>query len=126
MGTTVLLSSHQLYQVQRVCQSIGILAQGRMVIQGPLDKLAREAMAGGRYLIEVETARPAPELIEIIKKIKGVSGIEARENTLNISTDTDLRGEIAKAVVQSDVPLVQIKVHEFSLDDIYMKYFKES
>ena len=126
MGTTVLLSSHQLYQVQRVCHSIGILSKGKMVIEGPIDKLGREAMAGGRYLIEVETARPAPELVEVFKKINGVIGVEAKDNTLSITTAADLRGEIAKAVVQSDVPLVQIKVHEFSLDDIYMKYFKES
>ena len=126
MGTTVLLSSHQLYQVQRVCHNIGILSRGKMVIEGSIDKLGREALAGGRFLIEVETARPSPELVEIIKKIKGVAGVEARENLLSITTDTDLRGDIAKVVVQSDVPLVQIKVHEFSLDDIYMKYFKES
>ncbi len=125
MGTTVLLSSHQLYQVQRVCHSIGILSKGKMVIEGPIEKLGREA-AGGRYLIEVETARPAPELIEVVKKIKGVLEVEARENTMSITSAGDLRGDIAKAVVQSDVPLVQIKVHEFSLDDIYMRYFKES
>jgi ABC-2 type transport system ATP-binding protein len=126
MGTTVLLSSHQLYQVQRVCHSIGILSKGKMVIEGPIEKLGREAMAGGRYLIEVQTAQPAPELVEVIKKIKGVLGVEARENTMSITSSADLRGDIAKAVVQSDVPLVQIKVHEFSLDDIYMRYFKES
>ena len=45
---------------------------------------------------------------------------------MNITTDSDLRGEISKVVVQSNVLLVQIKVHEFSLDDIYMRYFKES
>jgi ABC-2 type transport system ATP-binding protein len=126
MGTTVLLSSHQLYQVQRVCHSIGILSRGKMVIEGPIDKLGREAMAGGRYRIEVETDRPAPELVEVIKKIKGVLGVEASENTMNITADADLRGEISRAVVQSNVLLVQIKVHEFSLDDIYMRYFKES
>jgi len=126
LGTTVLLSSHQLYQVQRVCHSIGILSRGKMVIEGPIDKLGREAMAGGRYVIEVETARPAPELVEVVRKINGVLGVEAHDNTMNITSEADLRGDIAKAVVQSDVPLVQIKVHEFSLDDIYMKYFKES
>jgi ABC-2 type transport system ATP-binding protein len=125
-GTAVLLSSHQLYQVQRVCHSIGVLSRGKMVIEGPIDKLGREAMAGGRYLIEVETARPAPELVEVVKKIQGVLGVETKDNTMSITSAGDLRGDIARAVVQSDVPLVQIKVHEFSLDDIYMKYFKES
>jgi ABC-2 type transport system ATP-binding protein len=126
MGTTVMLSSHQLYQVQRVCQSIGILSRGRMVIQGPLDSLGREAIGGGRYIIEVETAAPNEALVDIIKGLKGVVHVDASGNNMSITTDNDMRGDIAKIVVQSNVPLVQIKVKEFSLDDVYMKYFKES
>ena len=125
MGTTVLLSSHQLYQVQRVCQSIGILSKGKMVIEGSIDKLGREALAGGRYTIEVETAEPSAELVDILKKIKGVVKVESQDNVLSISTDSDLRSKIAKAVVDSNALLVQMKLHEFSLDDIYMKYFRE-
>jgi ABC-2 type transport system ATP-binding protein len=124
-GTTVLLSSHQLYQVQRVCQSIGILAKGKMVIEGSIDKLGREAMAGGRFIIEVETAEPSDELVDTLKKIKGVVKVESKDNVLSINTDSDLRSQIAKAVVDSNASLVQMKVHEFSLDDIYMKYFRE-
>jgi ABC-2 type transport system ATP-binding protein len=126
MGTTVMLSSHQLYQVQRVCNSIGILVKGKMVIQGPIEKLGREAVAGGRYIIEVETAAPAGKLVDTIKDMDGVVGVEVAGNNMTITTEADLRGEIAKMVVQSNIPLVQIKVKEFSLDDIYMKYFKES
>ena len=125
MGTTVLLSSHQLYQVQKVCQSIGILSKGKMVIEGTIDKLGREALSGGRYIIEVETAEPNASLVEILQKIKGVDKVEADNNIYKISTSSDLRSKIAKAVVDSDASLVQMKVHEFSLDDIYMKYFKE-
>jgi ABC-2 type transport system ATP-binding protein len=126
MGTTVMLSSHQLYQVQRVCNSIGILSKGRMVIQGPIEKLGREAVAGGRYIIEVETAAPSSGLVDAIKAMPGVINVDAAGNNMSITTEKDLRGEIAKTVVQSNIPLVQIKVKEFSLDDIYMKYFKES
>lgn len=125
LGTTVVLSSHQLHQVQRVCHSVGILSKGKVVIEGSIDKLGREALAGGRYLIEVETAQPSPQLVDIIKGIKGVTKVEAKDNLLQISTDSDLRAEIAKVVVQNNVPLIEIKVQQFSLDDIYMKYFKE-
>ena len=124
-GATVLLSSHQLYQVQRVCQSVGVLSKGKLVIEGSIDKLGREALAGGRYLIEVETAEPNAELIDILKNVEGVSDVEAEGNTLKISTDTDIRSQIAKAVVDSNTLLVQMKIHEFSLDEIYMQYFKE-
>ena len=125
MGTTVVLSSHQLHQVQRVCHSIGILSKGKIVIEGAIDKLGREALAGGRYIIEVETVKPSRELFDMIKKIKGVAKVEARHNTLLISTDADLRAEISKVIVQHDFPLVQMSVQQFSLDDIYMKYFRE-
>lgn len=125
MGTTVVLSSHRLYEVQRVCHSIGILSRGKMVVEGSLDSLGREALAEGRYRIEVETAEPAPQLIEVINQVSGVRKVEAKGNLLQISTDSDLRAEIAKAVVQSGAPLIQMKIQEFSLDDIYMRYFHE-
>lgn len=125
MGTTVVLSSHQLYQVQKVCHRIGILSKGKIVIEGAIDKLGREALAGGRYIIEIETGQPSPQLVDIIRKIKGVVKVEAKGKGLLVSTDSDLRAEVAKVVVQNNVPLIQMKVHEFSLDDIYMKYFRE-
>jgi ABC-2 type transport system ATP-binding protein len=125
MGTTVVFSSHRLYEVQRVCHSIGILAKGKMVVQGNLDELGRDALAKGRFRIEVETAEPSPQLVKVIKKIKGVSNVEAKGNVLHITTDADLRAEISKAVVQNGVALIQVKIEEFSLDDIYMKYFHE-
>jgi ABC-2 type transport system ATP-binding protein len=125
MGTTVVLSSHQLYQVQRVCHSIGILSKGKTVIEGSLDQLSREALAGGNYRIEVETAQPNPGLIDILNKVPGVRKVEAEGNLLLVNADSDLRAEIAKAVVQSNTPLIQMKIEEFSLDDVYMKYFKE-
>lgn len=125
VGTTVVLSSHQLHQVQRVCHSIGILSKGKMVIEGSIDKLGREALAGGRYIIEVETVQPTSQLVDAIKGIKEVKKVETKENILLVSTDSDLRAEISKAVVQNNFPLIQMKIQEFSLDDIYMKYFRE-
>jgi ABC-2 type transport system ATP-binding protein len=125
MGTTVVLSSHQLHQVQRVCHSVGILAKGKMVIEGSIDNLGKKALAGGRYRIEIETSQPSPQLTDIINKVPGVRRVEAKDNLLLINADSDLRAEIAKVVVQNNVPLIQMKVQEFSLDDIYMKYFRE-
>jgi len=125
MGTTVVMCSHRLYEVQRVCHSIGILSKGKTVVQGSLDQLGKQALAEGRYRIEAETIQPTPQLIDIIKGIQGVAKVETRDNLLLISADSDLRAEISKAVVQSNFPLIQMRIQEFSLDDIYMKYFHE-
>ena len=125
MGTTVVMCSHRLHEVQRVCHSIGILSKGKMVVDGSLDQLGRQALAEGRYRIEVETTQPTSQLIDTIKGIGGVIKVETKGNLLLISSDSDLRAEIAKTVVQSNAPLIQMRVKEFSLDDIYMKYFHE-
>ena len=124
-GTTVVMCSHRLYEVQRVCHSIGILSKGMMMVQGAIDQLGKQALAEGRYQIEVETVQPTPQLIDTIRKVEGIIKVEAEDNLLFISTDSDLRAEISKTVVQSNFPLIQMRIQEFSLDEIYLKYFHE-
>ena len=102
-----------------------VLLIAKTVVEGSLDQLGRETLAGGNYRIEVETTQPSPQLIETINKVKGVNGVQSKDNILVISADSDLRAEIAKVVVQSNIPLIQMNIQKFSLDDIYMKYFKE-
>ncbi|MFC1945481.1 ABC transporter ATP-binding protein [Chloroflexota bacterium] len=124
-GTTVVLSSHQLHQVQRVCHSIGILAKGKMVIQGSMAELTRDALTDGSYIIDVRTENPGAELADAIKKIDGVIRVEVQGDSLQITTTRDLRADISKTVVNNDYPLTEVKIQEFSLNDIYMKYFQE-
>lgn len=125
MGTTVLLSSHQLHQVQQVCHNVGILSRGKMVIEGSIDELGREAIAGGRFIIEVETDKAGAELAKSIGRMKGVDKVETSGNVLKVSADSDLRSKISRKIIEKGALVVQMKVHEFSLDDIYMKYFSE-
>ena len=44
---TILLSSHMLHQVQKICHRIGIMIKGRMVALGPMEKLAQEKFGVG-------------------------------------------------------------------------------
>jgi len=123
-GTSVILSSHQLYQVQKVCHSIAIIARGKLVVQGSIYELGRKASAG-RCEIEVETKQPTPELVAKIKNIAGVNRVDVDGDMLLVSADKDLRPDLAKTVVQSNLPLIQMKIQQLNLDDIYMKYFHE-
>jgi ABC-2 type transport system ATP-binding protein len=51
---TVLLSSHMLHLVQRICHRVGIMIKGKMVAEGPMDRLAREKLGVGteKYTLE--------------------------------------------------------------------------
>jgi ABC-2 type transport system ATP-binding protein len=51
---TILLSSHQLHQVQKICDRVGIMIRGRMVANGPIDQLAREKFGVDREEFTLE------------------------------------------------------------------------
>jgi ABC-2 type transport system ATP-binding protein len=46
-GITVLLSSHNLFQVQKMCHRVGIMIHGKMVAQGSIESLAEEKFGVG-------------------------------------------------------------------------------
>ena len=122
---TVILSSHQLHQVQRICNRVGILVKGRMVVEGLLDELGRETLGGGQFRIEVQLAETTSSLIDCIKRIDGVVSVERSDDLLLIGCSQDLRPQIAKAIVDNNGLLVQMKIQSYALEDIYMKYFSE-
>jgi ABC-2 type transport system ATP-binding protein len=122
---TIILSSHQLQQVQHICNRVGIMSKGRMVAEGPLDQLGREAFEGGRFKIELQLAEITSSLVDCIKQIEGVVGVERSGDLLLISCLEDLRPQIAKAIVDANGLLVQMKIQSYALEDIYMKYFVE-
>jgi len=67
-GTTILLNSHLLSEVERVCDTVAIMSRGRILKQGPMDELVPE----GKSLEEVfmqaveatTTEAPLPDFIE--------------------------------------------------------------
>jgi len=122
---TIILSSHQLQQVQLICNRVGIISKGRMVVEGPLDQLGREAFGGGRFKIEVQLAEITSTLVDCIKRIKGVVSVERSGDLLLITCLEDLRPQIAKAIVDANGLLVQMRIQSYALEDIYMKYFVE-
>jgi ABC-2 type transport system ATP-binding protein len=123
---TVIFCSHQLHQVQKICTRVGILAKGHLVADGSIDRLGDKTIGGGRYRIEAEVAQASPELVDSIKQVKGVLAVQASGNSLLIGCDKDLRGKIAKLIVDSESLLVGMKIEEYSLEKIYKKYSREA
>lgn len=51
---SVLLSSHNLYQVQKICHRVGIMITGKMVAQGSIESLAKEKFGLGEKEYSLE------------------------------------------------------------------------
>ncbi|MCC6781366.1 MAG: ATP-binding cassette domain-containing protein [Planctomycetes bacterium] len=56
-GVTTLLSSHQLHEISTLCNRIGVLKGGRMLVEAPMDELLHDTRQ--RYEIEIDDAARA-------------------------------------------------------------------
>ncbi len=120
---TVFLSSHLLYQVQRICTRIGILVRGRLVAEGTIEGLGREALGTDHMHIEVQATGPVAKLKEALGDLPGVKAIEPSGEMVIVETDRDIRGEIANRVCRDGNTLIHLKLQTQPLEEIYMKYF---
>ena len=72
-GVTVLLSSHMLDQVQRVCNRVALFQAGRIVLIGAVADLARQVLGAG-FVVEVEA--DGAGLARRLATVAGVTNVE--------------------------------------------------
>jgi ABC-2 type transport system ATP-binding protein len=82
-GTTVFVSSHLLFEVEAMCDRVGVLARGRLVAEGPPSKLR-----GARDMVRVEVD-DRRRALAVLRSLDGVAldGSEGTEGDSNRGTD---------------------------------------
>jgi ABC-2 type transport system ATP-binding protein len=123
-GSTILLSSHLLHQVQAVCDRVGLFSRGQMVLEGAVEDLAARVL-GGAYRVHLEAEGPG-SLEEALQKLPGVMRVQrASERIYQLEAQADVRAETAQVVVSSGGRLLSLNIELPSLDEIYARYFQK-
>ena len=123
-GITMLLSSHLLYQVQAVCDRVGLFHQGRMVLEGTVKELAQQVL-GGAYRIYL-VANSTDKLEDTFRQLSGVVDVKrSGPDEYELETQSDLRAEAARAVIEAGGKLLSLNAEMPGLDEIYARYFKQ-
>ncbi|MDT0387557.1 ABC transporter ATP-binding protein [Streptomyces dubilierae] len=113
-GTTVFLSSHLLDEIEQVCTHAAVMAQGRLLAQGPVAELA----AGARGLLVVTTPDGA-EAARVLKE-QGVGDITVTGDRVTGEVpDRDL-AEVNAALVAAGVRVRGFTVERASLEDAFV------
>jgi len=123
-GITIMLSSHLLHQVQAVCDRVGLFSKGKMVLEGPVEVLAREVLGGG-YHITVEAEGDAG-LEAALRQVEGVQRVQrAGPNRFVLEATGDLRPAVAQAVVEAGGQLLALASEAPNLEEVYARYFQK-
>ena len=126
-GTTVLLSSHLLNQVQSICDEVLLFRGGKLALQGTIPDLSRKVLGGG-YAINIESS--SGDVAGLLKDLPGVVGVSTEGQSqgayhYRIAAQSDIRAAVAERMVAKGAGILRLNVIEPSLDDIYARYFEE-
>ena len=131
---TVLLSTHNLSEVEAACARAIIVSKGRIVADGPLDEI-RAKTGKVRYVIAISekdalpghTAPTADEARKALRDITGVTSVElvtsedngVRTFELAAEKDRDLRGDLFRLAVQKGWSLLELRRDAQTLEDVF-------
>jgi ABC-2 type transport system ATP-binding protein len=120
---TVLFSTHIMSEVEAVCQSIIIIARGKIVAQGTTEELRNRASAG----ILAEVRGPADQVRSALNALPGVTGVDTL-TAGDVGTflvrgklTPELRDLIAHTVSQRQWALRQLRTEGASLEEFFVR-----
>ncbi len=125
---TVLLSSHVLPEVAQICQRVLIINKGRIVATDSPGNLTGQLQKSAE--ISIQVAGSPADLVPALESLPGVQKVALSPNEtgrLLVQTDRsrDLRPEIARVVVERNMDLLELRLMDLSLEDIFMQVVTE-
>jgi len=120
---TVLISSHLLHQVQKICDRVGIFVKGKLLAAGPIETLGEKVFSDQPFILELKVRPMDDKLTELIKSIKSDVNVQVKDGSIIVESKEDIRKRLVKAISDNDYELLFLKQSGRDLDDIYSQYF---
>ncbi len=116
MGKTILLSSHTLSQVEKLCDKVNIIRKGKIVESGSLDELRHLA----HTLITVETEKPIIDL----GRIDGIHDLSVEKNRARFQVKSD---KLFQAISHLDqFGLKSLTSNPPTLEELFMHHYSDT
>jgi len=115
-GITVLLSSHQLAEVQEVCDRVAIIRKGKVVYEGPLVELRGSSERS--YRLHTSDDQRALELARVQAGIKDLVGSGSE---LRFNASEEAAGSLSIALGAAGVAIYSLSPVHATLEDLFFE-----
>lgn len=121
MGKTIIFSSHILSDIERICDRIGMIANGEMIFEKSLTSLLHENVKP-IYDFEFKNA-VSDSLVEQIRGHKDILKADANENMLTVQLiQNELSPKpILEAVLSLDAEIMGFSLRKNNLESLFVK-----
>ncbi len=132
---TIIFSTHILQEVSPVTDRVVIINEGRIIADGNLDELARDAMVNNRVILAVRNAAGGVEdALRGMAEVTAVKPLTVRDLDANRGSrfeiqgpfDQDLIGALDRLSKQHNWELMELHEATFSLEDTFIELTKRS
>ena len=113
-GATVLVSSHLLPEVEQICSHVGVMYEGRLVAQGPLNELRASTV----QTVRVDTDRPQ-DAARVLAEL-GLSEIASSPGYVTATLGDVAIEKIVPNLVNACVSVLGFAVLQPSLEDVFV------
>lgn len=124
-GRTILISSHQLYQIQQVCDRVGLFVDGQLIACGRIEELAGQMRSEGHYVLEAAAIPDDRGFRELLERLGNVESVERSGDFYVIHSKADLCRELNRRALEGGYSLCHLRQRGNDLDEIYHRYFEK-
>ncbi len=120
-GTTILLCTHILSDVERVANRIGVLTNGKLAVEGKIDEILASY---GTDCVEVQLTDPDERAVELIRNAPFAVKSDFYEKTglavLTVKDPVSGMFETMKLLSDNSIPSSEVKLSRPTLEQVYM------
>lgn len=115
-GHTIIMASHLLDEVEKVCTHVAILKKGDLLLSGPVDEVLRS-----EDQIEIGS-NDAQQLLAVIKAMPGITDAKLSINTITLSAEGNITtADINKYCTEKGITLSHLLLKKKSLETKFME-----
>ncbi len=125
---TVILSTHILSEIEHVCKNVLIISKGQLRANETVENLINRMRGGEAFSLTIAGSGMPAEVRSRLEQIAGVNRVVVQESrdgrdTVHIESEQgrQVRGEVARVVVNSGWDLIEMKSMDFSLEDVFLQ-----
>jgi ABC-2 type transport system ATP-binding protein len=128
---TIILSTHILPEVSQTCEQVIIINKGKVVATDSVSNLQGRARSGESVLLEISGRNGGVDPVAVQRKLEQVSGVTRvvfkedgqRRAVFEVEGQKgrSLRGDLARAVVESGWDLNELRAASMSLEEIFLQ-----
>lgn len=114
---TVLLSSHLLHEVEQVCDSVTILAKGRLIAQGDVAELVSQ---NRKEQIRVNTTDNVVAQ-DFLRAIPWIESVEVQPDAILLTTPLENAGRVTASLAGNGVYITEMTPVQVSLEEYFLE-----